>query len=218
MLKTLLKPLFIKARFPEGRGAGLFLRMMNLGHRRLSAWGLGFLKLEEGLSVLDVGCGGGLNIRRMLKSPVARVCGLDPSEASVKESRRAALKSGEGSRAEIRSGDASSIPWPDSEFDIITAFETVYFWPDQVKCFREVGRALKPGGLFLIVNSVNLAENARSSLFWADMLDFSEGARADYPKLLEEAGFERTEAAVSKTGLAVKGYKPELAGRGSQRS
>ena len=33
-------------------------------------------------------------------------------------------------------------------FDAVTAFETVYFWPDLPRCFREVFRVLRPGGTF----------------------------------------------------------------------
>ena len=43
----------------------------------------------------------------------------------------------------------------DDWFDAVTAFETVYFWPDLPRCFREVYRVLKPGGTFLICNESN---------------------------------------------------------------
>ena len=43
----------------------------------------------------------------------------------------------------------------DNWFDAVTAFETVYFWPDLPRCFREVSRVLKPGGTFLICNESN---------------------------------------------------------------
>jgi ubiquinone/menaquinone biosynthesis C-methylase UbiE len=46
-------------------------------------------------------------------------------------------------------GGAWIIPWPDNTFDIVTAFETVYFWPDFVNGLNEVGRMLKPGLLFI---------------------------------------------------------------------
>ena len=43
----------------------------------------------------------------------------------------------------------------DDWFDAVTAFETIYFWPDLPQCFREVYRVLKPSGTFLICNESN---------------------------------------------------------------
>ena len=38
---------------------------------------------------------------------------------------------------------------------MVTAFETVYFWPELAQNFREVYRVLKPGGVFFICNEAN---------------------------------------------------------------
>ena len=55
-------------------------------------------------------------------------------------------------RCEVRQGDVSDLHLPDSSFDLATAFETVYFWPGLDRCFGQVARILKPGGIFLICN------------------------------------------------------------------
>ena len=41
--------------------------VMNIGHRALTAWGMTFLELPDNARVLDCGCGGGANIRELLK-------------------------------------------------------------------------------------------------------------------------------------------------------
>lgn len=46
----------------------------------------------------------------------------------------------------------AALPFKDNAYDMATAFETVYFWPDIEKSFAEVRRILKPGATFLIVN------------------------------------------------------------------
>ena len=46
----------------------------------------------------------------------------------------------------------AALPFGDSQFALVTAFEIVYFWPDIEKSFSEVGRVLVDGGTFLIVN------------------------------------------------------------------
>ena len=44
----------------------------------------------------------------------------------------------------------SGIYRPYAPFDLATAFETAYFWPGLEKCFGEVCRVLRPGGVFMI--------------------------------------------------------------------
>ena len=39
------------------------------------------------------------------------------------------------------------LPFVENSSDLVTAFETIYFWPGLADCFREVYRVLKPGGM-----------------------------------------------------------------------
>ena len=59
----------------------------------------------------------------------------------------------------VLEGNVANLPFEDNTFDIVTAFETVYFWPDIEKCFGEVKRVLKPGGIFLIGMESNGSDN-----------------------------------------------------------
>ena len=43
-------------------------------------------------------------------------------------------------------GSVADMIFADDWFDAVTAFETVYFWPDLPQCFRDVYRVLKPDG------------------------------------------------------------------------
>ena len=52
----------------------------------------------------------------------------------------------------MQQGDVSSLEFDNGSYDLITAFETVYFWPGLEKCFTEVFRVLKTGGFFMILN------------------------------------------------------------------
>ena len=71
-------------RSPSGLGGKLMVRMMNVGHRALACWGLRFLPLSADAKVLDCGCGGGANIRTLLKKcPQGIVKGVDISDVSV---------------------------------------------------------------------------------------------------------------------------------------
>ena len=52
---------------PVGLGGKIMVAMMNLGHSPVARWGLRFLELTLDAKVLDCGCGGGANIKRLLK-------------------------------------------------------------------------------------------------------------------------------------------------------
>ena len=81
--------------------------------------------------------------------------GIDYSPVSVEKSRnlnRAAIQEG---RCVVWQGSVERIIFAKDWFDAVTAFETVYFWPDLPRCFREIYRVLKPGGTLLICNESN---------------------------------------------------------------
>ena len=79
------------------------------------------------------------------------------------------------------------------QFDLVTAFETVYFWPDLKKSFSEVYRVLKPGGMFMF--SYGLESNA-SMRYWADQIDAMNILPIDeISKILSDTGFKKLQTA-----------------------
>ena len=48
----------------------------------------------------------------------------------------------------MQQASVAELPFEAEQFDVATAFETVYFWPELAQNFREVYRVLKPGGVF----------------------------------------------------------------------
>ena len=68
---------------PEGFLGRLMLSSMNIGHRSLHSWGFSQLELKDGITAVDLGCGGGSNVKRLLKMlPRAKVLGIDYSPCS----------------------------------------------------------------------------------------------------------------------------------------
>ena len=127
--------------------------MMNVGHRALADWGLRSLSLAPDARVLDCGCGGGANLRTLLKKcPQGIVKGIDYSPVSVEKARRLNEDAIREGRCTVWQGSVTGIIFASDWFDAVTAFETVYFWPELPRSFREVYRVLKPGGTFLICN------------------------------------------------------------------
>ena len=182
---------FANARKPQGVGGRFFAAGMNIGHSRISRWGLNHLAIKPADHILDIGCGGGVNVARMLKrAREGRVCGLDYSEVSVGKTKRVNAAAVRAGRSEIRLGSVSENPWPDNSFDMVTAFETVYFWPDMVHDFGEVRRVLKPGGLFFICNELNKSEGGEApGQYWIRTLGINVYGPAEFREYLTEAGF-----------------------------
>ena len=58
---------FENTRKPVGLGGKIMVAMMNLGHSAMAEWGLSFLQPAPDAMVLDCGCGGGANIKTLLK-------------------------------------------------------------------------------------------------------------------------------------------------------
>jgi SAM-dependent methyltransferase len=139
-----------------GKPAGWFGRFllwtMNIRHSRVTDWGLKHVSIEKHHTILDVGCGGGRTVRKLAAiATEGKVHGIDHSEASVAAARRTNKQSIETGRVEIRQGSVSGVPFADATFDLVTAVETHYFWPDLIADMREVLRVLKPGGKLVII-------------------------------------------------------------------
>ena len=137
---------------PKGVIGKLMLTGMNLGHSPMAKWAFTQFDVPAEGNIVDIGCGGGFNIKRLLdKSAKGLVYGVDISDVSVEKSK-AVNKRHIGKRCEIYKGSADRLPFEDNFIDLATAFETVYFWKDMKKCFTEIKRVLRSGGKFVIVN------------------------------------------------------------------
>ena len=176
-------------RKPRGLGGKVMVSAMNVGHRALSDWGLQQIALAPDAEVLDVGCGGGANIAKLLvKCPAGKVCGVDYAQVSVQKSQSVNRGAIEDGRCTIVQASVMELPFADARFDLVTAFETVYFWPDLAQSFREVHRVLQPGGTFFICNECG-GENPRDEK-WTEKIDgmkiYSGG---QLRAALEQSGF-----------------------------
>ena len=176
----LLKSFFTNCANPKGWMGRVMLRFMNFGHAPLTNWGLDLISVQDGWIMLDIGCGGGTTLKRLIKrSANAQVYGIDISEESVAKARKVNA-------------------YEDGKFDLVTAVETVYFWPNLPGCLQEVRRVLKKGGKFAI-----LVEVIEGDSMWTNVV---EGMTAYSPeqlkKLLDDAGFVDTEIHRKKPSYA----------------
>ena len=140
---------------PRGWLGRLLLRNMNQRHSRLTDWGLSHISVGARDIVLDIGCGGGRTIaKHAAKATEGKVFGIDHSETSVATSTKTNEALVREGRIEIRQGSVSALPHPDATFDLVTAVETHFFWPNLPGDVREVHRVLKPGGRFIVIAEI----------------------------------------------------------------
>jgi ubiquinone/menaquinone biosynthesis C-methylase UbiE len=144
--------LFRQCRRPSGWLGRRIARAMNIGHAALTKWGLGHVEVQSGWRILDIGCGGGQTMRTLAElASAGRVSGVDYSPTSVETSRAVNAGLIQSGRADVQQASVSKLPFDDASFDLVTAVETHYYWPDLAQDLREVRRVLKPGGRFLLI-------------------------------------------------------------------
>lgn len=117
---------FSNMRKPEGKLGNIQLKSMNKEHTPVSLWGLKHLDISPEDTILDIGCGGGMNINRMAQT-AKKVYGVDYSIESVNLSKEVNADFIRSGKVEVYEGNVSNLPFEDNSFDIVTAFETVYF-------------------------------------------------------------------------------------------
>ncbi len=151
---SLLEKMLRQCKKPSGRFGRFLAKGMNLGHSGLTKWGLGFIDIASDMDILDIGCGGGRTVERLAGIATdGKVVGIDYSSDAVvvaRKKNRALINEG---RVEIFQDAVSSMRFSDGAFDLITAFESHYFWPDFRNDLKEVHRVTKQNGQLLIVGA-----------------------------------------------------------------
>lgn len=106
-------------------------------------------RLEQGIDVLDIGCGSGRAMNAMAGMfPNSRFVGCDFSEEAIGRGRQQAAEAGL-SNVRFEQQDVSALPF-ESDFDLITAFDAIH---DQAKpdvVLDRISGALRNDGVFLM--------------------------------------------------------------------
>ncbi len=186
----ILKNFFTNCACPKGKMGRIMLSMMNFSHAPLTNWGLNFINFKDGWTMLDIGCGGGATIKRLLKhSKGSKVYGIDISRESVAKSKKNCADMLD-KQVFISQGSAEMLPYDNEKFDLVTAVETIYFWPNLSNCFKEVYRVLKPGGQFAII-----VEAANKDSVWTNVVEgMTTYSTEQILTMLHDAGFSQTES------------------------
>jgi ubiquinone/menaquinone biosynthesis C-methylase UbiE len=106
------------------------------------------LRLPKGGALLEVGCGRGVAL-----GPLARA--LEPVSLAAVDidpdllAHAGATVRAEGLSASVEQADVRALPFPDESFDLVVDFGTCYHIARPELALAEIGRVLRPGGIFM---------------------------------------------------------------------
>ncbi len=207
---------------PNGWLGRLILWNMNSRHSKVTDWGLSKISIQQSDIILDVGCGGGRTISKLAGIATGgKVYGVDYSEASVAVAKKNNRQSIAEERVDIREGPVSQLPFADEMFDLVTAVETHFWWPDLSADMREVLRVVKPGGTFVIIGEIYKGAKTKTAKLAEKYLPLS-GIKLlsvdEHRDLFANAGYSHVQITVEpgKGWICGTGKKPLEALRGTE--
>jgi SAM-dependent methyltransferase len=123
-------------------------------------------RIGAGTTVLDAGCGFGLESLRLarLVEPGGKVTGIDKSADFIKEAQARAKAAKLAVDFEV--GDAEALPFADAAFDTARAERVLVYLPDPKRAVAELKRVTRQGGAVTAIepdfgtNAINLPDRA----------------------------------------------------------
>jgi len=165
----------------DGRDQGMEER-----HWHTAKHALARMPVEEGDTVLDLGCGSGYAGRALRETTgAARTYGLDASREMVHNAREYT----DDRRSGFLNGDFEHLPFEADSVDHCWSMEAFFFARNPGAVLRELRRVIRPGGTFYC--GVNYWEESVHSHRWAERIEVPmvRWCESEYRERFREAGF-----------------------------
>ena len=174
-------------------------------------WGTGFLspggpdEVElivrgidlKGALVLDIGCGAGAPAIVLARDKGARLVCIDVEPQLIERARRLARDAGVEDRIDFRLVEPGLLPFEAGTFDAVFSKDSFIQIPDKKALYREIVRALKPGGVFAGSDWLSGDDAAEDPVFQKFIhlahLSFTMATAAETARIMREVGFEGVE-------------------------
>lgn len=203
-----------QVRKPDRLSGRFFAAAMNFSHSALTDWGLTHVSIGDAFTILDVGCGGGRTIEKLAAiASNGKVFGVDYAAGSVAASRSRNAELIRAGRVKIEEASVSQLPFEADRFDLVTAVETQYYWPDLANDMREILRVLRSGGTLVVIaesykgGATDALQGPVMRLLGTAHMDVRE-----HRALFERAGYNDVEVFEEKKKgwICVTGMKPKV--------
>ena len=141
-------------------------------------------RLDDGSSVLDIGCGAGVPITQLLAKTFA-VTGVDISSEMIR------LAGANVPCASFVESDVTSVEFDDSSFDAVVAFYSLFHIPreDHPRLFHRIRDWLKPGGYLMCTLSGESEAGYTADAFFGEKMYCSNYGLSEYEEMLTGIGF-----------------------------
>ena len=170
-----------------------FCTIIGLGSR-FKTKVLNSVKLRDGITVADIGCGTGVFLK-IAKERYSRVrfIGLDPDKQALTIAERRLAKA--HLSVELREALAESLPLADKSVDICFSTLAFHHMPDNVKrdAIKEMYRVLKSGGKVVIGDFGARESTLLRTVLFFEKLEYIDGNfKGLIPQYMDEANFKNT--------------------------
>jgi demethylmenaquinone methyltransferase/2-methoxy-6-polyprenyl-1,4-benzoquinol methylase/phosphoethanolamine N-methyltransferase len=149
--------------------------------------------IEQGQTVLDVGCGTGeLTLRaKAAAGPSGMVFGIDPAPEMIDVAQRKVARKHVDVKFQV--GVIEALDFPDQTFDVVLSSLMMHHLPDDLKRegLREIYRILKPGGHLLIVDMKRREQSLHHMALSHLMHLKARGGIEDLMPLVQSIGFSK---------------------------
>ncbi len=168
---------------PTGLIGKIIGRLMNKFHTSMYTDYFNTKDIPDNFRILDIGCGGGKFLNYLSqRSDGFNLWGIDHSKEMIDLSSQLNSEDVKKGRLKLLCGSVSKIEIENNSIDLVTAFETIQFWPDIENALSEIFRILDNGGRFLIINRY-----PREGTKWWNLANIK--SEKDYKTKLDIAGF-----------------------------
>jgi ubiquinone/menaquinone biosynthesis C-methylase UbiE len=107
-------------------------------------------RLEQPIngSILDVGCGPGIFLNMLAReNGELSLAGLDIAPEMIRVAKERL-----GPLADLKLGDAESLPWEDNRFNYVSCIDSFHHYPNPARVLREMHRVLRRGGRIVMAD------------------------------------------------------------------
>lgn len=148
--------------------------------------------------VLDIGCGGGIAVKEFAEQfPKATVYGIDHAAEMVALSAKTNRRAVAQGRVKLLQNSIEQVDIANNTIDIVSAFDTINFWPDYDLAMAEIRRVLTDSGKLYIVNGY-----PEPGTKWYEFVKFKD--QGEYETFLNKHGFKMSDVQIEGHTIVIE--------------